>query len=155
MSKETKTTETKSSFGIVNAILELLGLGDAGQLDKFFTKQVKGIKRNIRALKQNIDVLKSNFEQAKEELEEKIEDAREYVQNAYLAVKVEDIKNNAAIDDFEYTYWENIKLRERELKSLEDALLEAESDHKDKVEEKEKEIARMNDRIKKITSFKK
>lgn len=155
MSKETKTTEVKSSFGIVNAILGLLGLDDAGQLDKFFNRQIKQIKRNIKNLNQNIDVLKGNFETAKEELEEKIEDAVEYVRNAYMAIKIEDIKNNGAIEEFEASYWYNIREKEYDLERLEKQLIKLESDNKDAIEAKEEEIARMNTRIKKITSFKK
>ena len=152
MSKETKTTE--STFGIVNAIVAIFELSDAGVLNKFYTKQVKRLKRNIKTFNQNIEAAKGNFDATKEELKERIEDATEYVRDAYLAVDVESIKNNAAIDEFEVTYWNTISKRQTELKSLKEQMIRLEDAHADEIKAVEVDIADMKAAIDKIVKFK-
>ena len=152
MSKETKTTE--STFGIVNAIVAIFKLNDAGVLNKFYTKQVKRLKRNIKTYNQNIEASNGNFDALKEDLKDRIEDAIEYVRDAYLAVDVESIKNNAGIGEFEVTYWNTISKRQTELKSLKEQMIRLEDAHADEIKAVEVDIADMKAAIDKIVKFK-
>ena len=152
MSKETKTTE--STFGIVNAIVAIFELSDAGVLNKFYTKQVKRLKRNIKTFNQNIEAAKGNFDATKEELKERIEDATEYVRDAYLAVDVESIKNNAGIGEFEVKYWSTIAQKQNELEALKDEMNDLETSHADEIKTIEIDIANMKKAIDKIVKFK-
>ena len=155
MSKEKETTQVTSKYKIVELIAKLLKQDDASLLEKFYDKQVRNFERNIKVLKQNKVAAASNYDVYKSEIEEKVEDAEGYLKDAYLAVKIEDIKNNAQMDVFEANYWSNIKLREEELKELKDYLNEDKSDYDDEIEAIDSEIKHYEERIKLIKEFSK
>lgn len=162
MTKVTKTSEVKSSYGIVNAILDKFSLLDNGrlkelynktQLEKFYNKEIKVLKRDIKALKQNINIEENNSETKKEEIDEKIEDATGYIRDAYLSVKIEDIINNKTIDNFKQIYWDNISIEEKRLSALEEIIIVNKEETETNIARFESDIKLREDRISKIKAF--
>ena len=147
---ETKTEK----LGIVNAIMHILKLDDAGKIEKFFVRQTKEAAQNASGIRTNMGIKKTQLEASIQKLEDKIEDAREAVKDAYTNVKVEDVATNADMESFSSKYWGKIRDAEDEVSKLEEELKFI----KEKAGEEEKEdlaqIAKWESRIVKIKDFK-
>lgn len=152
---KTETTEAKSKYALVNLIMKVLKLDDAGILEKFFDKQVKRLNRDIKTSEQNIKAITSNFEVKRDELLEQIEDAEEAVINAYTAINPDDLKNNAAMAEFEEDYWNRITIAENDVQNLKDDLVDLEDNYKAEVKEIEADIKGFKESIEIIENFKK
>ena len=147
---ETKTEK----LGIVNAIMHILKLDDAGKIEKFFVRQTKEAAQSVSGIKTNMGIKKTQLEASIQKLEDKIEDAREAVKDAYTNVKVEDVATNADMESFSSKYWGKIRDAEDKVSKLEEELKFI----KEKAGEEEKEdlaqIAKWESRIVKIKDFK-
>ena len=147
---ETKTEK----LGIVNAIMHILKLDDAGKIEKFFVRQTKEAAQNASGIRTNMGIKKTQLEASIQKLEDKIEDAREAVKDAYTNVKVEDVATNADMESFSSKYWGKIRDAEDKVSKLEEELKFI----KEKAGEEEKEdlaqIAKWESRIVKIKDFK-
>lgn len=155
MTKKTEATEPKSKYALVNLILRKPGLSDEGILDKFFDKQVKRLSRDIKTSEQNIKAITSNYEVDKDKLLEDIEDAEEALVDAYKAINPEDLKNNAAMAQFEQSYWANIAIAEAKVEALKADLTDLEDAYKAEVKEIESDIKGFKGSIGIIENFKK
>jgi len=144
----TKTTAKQSegilSFPIVKAILHLLNLDDAGQISKFFEKEVKRLKTDIKTLEGNKTVVIMDRDRKIEALNDSLEDAKQNLEDAKLLITVEDVKNNAAIDDFRDDYWQNIYAKRNAIDQLEKQLVNTTKDFEEKIEKIDKQIANKN-----------
>ena len=147
---ETKTEK----LGIVNAIMHILKLDDAGKIEKFFVRQTKEAAQNASGIRTNMGIKKTQLEASIQKLEDKIEDAREAVKDAYTNVKVEDVATHADMESFSSKYWGKIRDAEDKVSKLEEELKFI----KEKAGEEEKEdlaqIAKWESRIAKIKNFK-
>ncbi len=111
----TGNAEPKSAtkqFSIVTRIAALLGLDDAGKIQKYFTREVKKLERGITSIEANQKSAKLTYDIAAIELTENIEDAQQAVEDAYEAVDVDSIKSNADCDHFASGYWNAIEAAE-------------------------------------------
>lgn len=144
------TTKESSKFGIVRTIMAVLALGESGQLDNFFMKQIKAFKKEIAKLEHNLETLRMNFNNRRDDLKEEIEDAKESLQLAYAEIAPEDINSNERQKEFAVRYWRNIENKEREIDTLESTLEGISDRYKDEAKNVKTQVKVINARISKI-----
>ena len=125
---------------LVNKIMSILKLDDAGKLEKFFAGEVKSIKNGIKAIEMNKQTAALQHEMALSGIDSQIEDAEEALKDAYTAVTMDDISNNDAMKSFSEKYWSNIEAKENKLQRLKD-------DRRARIEAYDKELERRNEKI--------
>ena len=126
---------------LVEKIMSILKLDEAGKVSKFFESLVKDSKRAIAQLESNKKAETIEYEQRKDELTEKLEDAKEAVESAYENVTLDNVKNNEAINQYKEVYLRNIRNAEYFVKQIEEALKELEENYKDAISDIEEDIA--------------
>jgi len=143
------STQVKESkkLGIVEKIMRKLQLGDEGKIGSFFDKQVKKSEKAIRDLKRNQETLKNRYEDDVVDLKDKLQDAQEALKDAYENVTPEDVHNNAAMLEFESTYWRGVGIAKHEVERLEKSLEAKKENYTDEMKVIEKEIEAHQDRI--------
>jgi len=149
--KTTTQSEGIFSFPIVKVIMNLLKMDDAGQISKFFEKEVKRLKTDIKTLEGNKTVVIMDRDRKIEALNDSLEDAKQNLEDAKLLITVEDVKNNAAIDYFRDNYWQNIYAKRNAIDQLEKQLVNTTKDFEEKIERIDKQIANKNLDIDMIT----
>lgn len=147
----TKVKEVVVEFAIVKKVMALLGLDDAGKVNKFFSYLKKQDERAIAQLEANKKSDKLQYDIDVEDLEAQIEDAADAVEAAYLNVKPEDVQTNADIEGFSSTYWYNVQQAESRLESLKKRLENKQEAFKKSNEELDEQIKKYKTRIDKIT----
>ena len=152
MSKEVEAAQGANVFSaLVTKIMAILKLDDAGKLSKFFEGEVKKIKNGIKAIELNKQTAALQHEMTLSEIDDKIEGAEEALRDAYTAVKVEDIATNDAMKAFSDQYWYNIDLKEQSLNNLKEERETIIKIYDEKLETRNKNIARQEARIKAIS----
>lgn len=141
------STQTTKKLSIVEKIMRKLQLGDEGKIGSFFEKQVDKSRKAIRDLNRNKETLKNRYEDDVTDLKDKLQDAQEALNDAYENVTPEDVKSNAAMLEFESTYWAGVKSAKREVERLEKALENREKTHKEEIEAVDKEVAAHQERM--------
>ncbi len=149
--KTTQQSEGILSFPIVKAIMHILKMDDAGQINKFFEKEVKRLKTDIKTLEGNKTVVIMDRDREIEKLNDTLEDAKQNLEDAKLAITVENVKNNAAIDDFRNYYWGNVYAKRDSIDYLEKKLVNTTKMFEEKIEKIDKQIANKNLDIDMIT----
>ena len=150
--KKPVVKDQKSIYSsLVAKIMSILKLDDAGKVSKFFDREVKIFKRLIVQIEANIKTSEIQHNIDNVASDEKIEDALEAVENAYMAVRLDEIEDNAAMELFRDSYWDKITNAEKSLKYLiERKKVSQEIYDKDKVDAKEM-IIKYKARINKIS----
>lgn len=151
MSTKQQQPEGIFSFPIVKKIMHLLKMDDAGQINKFFEKEVKRLKIDIKTLEGNKTVVIMNRDRFIEALNDSLEDAKQNLEDARLAITVEDVKNNGAIDYFRDSYWSNIYEKREIIERLEKELVNTTKKFEESIEAIDKSIAKKNLDIDMIT----
>ena len=152
MSNKVEAAQGANVFSaLVTKIMAILKLDDAGKLSKFFEGEVKKIKNGIKAIELNKQTAALQHEMALSEIDDKIEGAEEALRDAYTAVKVEDIATNDAMKAFSDQYWYNIDLKEQSLNNLKEERETIIKIYDEKLETRNKNIARQEARIKAIS----
>ena len=152
MSNKVEAAQGANVFSaLVTKIMAILKLDDAGRLSKFFEGEVKKIKNGIKAIELNKQTAALQHEMALSEIDDKIEGAEEALRDAYTAVKVEDIATNDAMKAFSDQYWYNIDLKEQSLNNLKEERETIIKIYDEKLETRNKNIARQEARIKAIS----
>jgi len=146
----TKVEKSPVYTGIVAKVMAILGLDEAGRVQKFFKGEIKTINRLITKLEANKQTNKINFDEKVSNLQEEIEDATEAVENAYTSVNIEKIKDNASMKAFGTRYWSVVSDAEHALKVLKERLADAREDNKAGIKDGNEQIARYKERIAKI-----
>jgi len=154
MANKTDEKKMTSKYGIVNMIMKDRKLGDDGTLEKFFDKQVKHLKREIKIRDQNIDASTTNYENKEDELLDELEDAKEALTDAYKDVDPDKIKNNANINAFEEEYWTKINRLKNSISTIEYSLKVHKAYYTSTIENYEKEIEELTQKINLIKNFK-
>lgn len=144
-------TETTFTGKLINKILAVLKIGDAGKIKNFLDKQVKKMNRNITALKENIRSMEFNLKAELDNLDEQIEDAKEVLESSYTAITSSDVETNAKQDTFAPSYWDGIERATEQLENLERKRKEKQELHDKAVEEIQKQISEYEFRVKKLT----
>ena len=147
MSEEVKPNLKKV---VVAKVMSILKLDDDGRLDKFYDKQIKIFKDFIKNIKNNSGTLEVKFDQDCDKLNDDIQDAKEALDDAYAAIKPEDVANNESMKAFGLVYWENIEEKERVITALEEKLEKVIKLYEEGVKERSKKIAMYEARIAKI-----
>ena len=127
---------------LVEKIMSILKLDEAGKISKFFESLVKDSKRAIAQLESNKKAAAIEYEQEKDELTEQLEDAREAVEAAYENVTLENVKNNEAINRYKEIYLEGISSAEDKVKYFEEELSDLEEEYNSNIEAIEEQIAK-------------
>ena len=148
------TTNAVKELAIVKAVMALLKLDDAGKISKFFNQEIKAAKEAISGLKLNLQVKALEYQQEVSKSDKAIEDAKEAVNDAFVAVTVEDVANNAKSTAFADTYWYNVKRAEDTLEALEEQAKQSKEAYDKAVEKINDQIAKYQARIDKIEKFK-
>jgi len=115
---------TVKKVGLVERVVAILGLDDAGKMQKFFNKEKKDAQREIKKVDTNKNISKMNYENSLEELNLRLEDAQERYDDAKVAIVPENVVNNDAMADFSRTYWGLIKSRKNEVSRIEEEIIE-------------------------------
>ena len=148
MSNKVEAAQGANVFSaLVTKIMAILKLDDAGKLSKFFEGEVKKIKNGIKAIELNKQTAALQHEMTLSEIDDKIEGAEEALRDAYTAVKVEDIATNDAMKAFSDQYWYNIDLKEQSLNNLKEERETIIKIYDEKLETRNKNIARQEARI--------
>lgn len=138
---------------VVAKVMAFLKLDDCGRVDKFFDKQVKAFKDKIKVLERNATTAEIKFSQVTDKYNDNLEDAKESLEEAYLAIKPEDISSNEAIDRFSVSYWANIEAKERAIEKLNDDMKAQQEAYDEEAEENAEQIALLKARIAKISEL--
>lgn len=134
-------------LGIVKKVMAFLKLDEAGKIGNFFEKQIKIAEKAIRDLKRNKVTLENMHKDLIEDFDGRIEDAKINLQEAYRNVTLEDVANNAAIADFQDTYWGRISAAKEVIEDLESDLEAATERYEMNIEEIDEEIELYEERI--------
>ena len=148
MSEEVKPSLKKV---VVAKVMSILKLDDDGRLDRFYDKQIKIFKDFIKNIKNNSGTLEVKFDQDCDKLNDDIQDAKEALDDAYAAIKPEDVANNESMKAFGLVYWENIEEKERVVKALEEKLEKVKKLYEEGVKERSEKMAMYEARIAKIS----
>jgi len=146
----TKTDKNPVYTGIVAKVMAILGLDEAGKIQKFFKGEIKQLNRNITKLEANKQTNKINFDEVISNSKEEIEDATEAVENAYTAINIREINDNAAMKAFSTRYWRNVSAAEETLSILIEGLAISRENNKEKIKDINEQIAKYKARIAKI-----
>ena len=137
-------SENKENKGtgnaLVDAILKILKLDEAGQVSKFINKTIKGLERDVVTYDRKIVNLEHNAEGDMSALEEQLEDLKEAFSASHTAITIDDIKTNEAANDFRPRYLANIRrcevaveAKEQEIADLKESLEESKKVVQDKI----------------------
>jgi flagellar biosynthesis chaperone FliJ len=136
---------------LVAKICELLKIGEEGKVAAFFARQLRSLNTNLGKAQRNLESLKAQKNEVMVEYQDGIEDATIAVDDAFLAVDVERIGNNANSDDFAFEYWSRISEAEARLESITKEKESAEEHWNNQIEEAEKVVAHLKKRIETIS----
>jgi hypothetical protein len=143
-----------TEFAIVKRIMNILKLDEAGKISKFFESIVKDAKRAIAQLESNKKSLALQYEIDVDQHNEKIEDAVGVVESAYDNVTLENVKTNADIEKFKYSYLDNVAAAEYSLVTAQKKLEKYKENYTKQIEQIDEQIAKYQARIDKIVSLK-
>jgi hypothetical protein len=144
--EELKTTGNK----LVDSILKILKLDDAGKILKFINKTIKEVEVEVGSYERKNINLKNNYDGALDVLEGNLEDLEEAFVDSFTAIKLEDIITNEAATKFRPTYKTGIKnagaavkAKKKEIDELKESLNEATQKNKDQISMREELIKAM------------
>jgi len=136
---------------IVEKIMALLQIGEAGKIQHFFDKQVKTLNREINGLNKNKETLEYNCEQIIDNLKEQLEDAEVELESSYLNVSIADVDTNAKQDEFSDVYWSRVEKAESKVKNIRAEILLNEEKLKEELKSIDAQISERKRRISKIS----
>jgi hypothetical protein len=151
MTTKSKSTEKRS---LVQRIMAVLGLDDAGKIQKFFDREKKSCEKKIKALETNKNVAKMNYENELASLHDELEDKQDSYEDAKLAITPEDVNTNSEMDYFSSTYWENLKSKLKEIELIEKKITKIEENYIKEIAELDSQIQEYKDRISIIEELK-
>ena len=111
MAQNPQATTAKPTT-VLERIKAFFKLDDAGRVENFFKSEIKAMLLRIRAIEMNMksDELKLEIDLAT--IDSTIEDAVQGIEDAYTAVKPEDVTNNESMTKFSPKYWKAIESAE-------------------------------------------
>jgi len=143
-----KNQTPKSMFAKVAAFLKL---GDEGKLQSFYTRLQRTVEQDIKKLTTSRSLLVSNFQETTEQYQYDLQDAAEAVDSAWMNVTPEQVSTNELQAAFMGQYLEGVSRAEAKVTALEDARERAAQAHKEALENIDKQIARYNTLLVRIT----
>ena len=136
---------------VLERIKAFFKLDDAGRVENFFKNEIKAMRLKIRANEMNMksDELKLEIDLAT--IDSTIEDAVQGIEDAYTAVKPEDVTNNESMTRFSPKYWKAIESAEALVLSLQKEREAIVQSYEEELKLNKAEIALLNTRIAKLS----
>ena len=150
MAQNSQTPAVKPTT-VLERIKAFFKLDDAGRVENFLKNEIKAMRLRIRAIEMNIqsDELKLVIDLAT--IDSVIEDAVQGIEDAYTAVKPEDVTNNESMNKFSPKYWKAIESAEALVVSLQKDREEIVKSYEEELKSNKAEIALLNARIAKLS----
>ena len=150
MAQNSQTPATKT-LTVLERIKAFFKLDDAGRVENFFKSEIKAMRLKIRAIEMNMksDELKLEIDLAT--LNSTIEDAIQGIEDAYTAVKPEDVTNNESMTKFSPKYWKAIESAEALVMDLQKEREKIVQYYEEELKSNKAEIALLNARIAKLS----
>ena len=150
MAQNSQTPAVKPTT-VLERIKAFFKLDDAGRVENFFKNEIKAMRLKIRATEMNMksDELKLEIDLAT--IDSTIEDAVQGIEDAYTAVKPEDVTNNESMTRFSPKYWKAIESAEALVVSLQKEREAIVQSYEEELKSNKAEIALLNARIAKLS----
>ena len=150
MAQNSQTPAVKPTT-VLERIKAFFKLDDAGRVENFFKNEIKAMRLKIRATEMNMksDELKLEIDLAT--IDSTIEDAVQGIEDAYTAVKPEDVTNNESMTRFSPKYWKAIEAAEALVVSLQKEREAIVQSYEEELKLNKAEIALLNARIAKLS----
>lgn len=150
MAQNSQTPATKT-LTVLERIKAFFKLDDAGRVENFFKNEIKAMRLRNRAIEMNMksDELKLEIDLAT--IDSRIEDAVQGIEDAYTAVKPEDVTNNESMTKFSPKYWKAIETAENLVVSLQKEREAIVQYYEEELKSNKAEIALLNARIAKLS----
>ena len=150
MAQNSQTPAVKPTT-VLERIKAFFKLDDAGRVENFFKNEIKAMRLRIRAMEMNIqsDELKLVIDLAT--IDSTIEDAVQGIEDAYTAVKPEDVTNNESMTRFSPKYWKAIESAEALVVSLQKEREAIVQSYEEELKVNKAGIALLNARIAKLS----
>ena len=148
---QTKTATTAKPTTVLERIKAFFKLDDVGRVENFFKNEIKAMRLRIRAIEMNMksDELKLEIDLAT--IDSTIEDAVQGIEDAYTAVKPEDVTNNESMTKFSPKYWKAIESAEALVLSLQKEREAIVQSYEEELKSNKAEIALLVARIAKLS----
>lgn len=117
MAQNSQTPAVKPTT-VLERIKAFFKLDDAGRVENFFKSEIKAMLLKIRAIEMNMKSNELKLEIELATIDSTIEDAVQGIEDAYTAVKPEDVTNNESMTKFSPKYWKAIESAEALVVSL-------------------------------------
>lgn len=150
MAQNSQTPAVKPTT-VLERIKAFFKLDDAGRVENFFKNEIKAMRLKIRATEMNMksDELKLEIDLAT--IDSTIEDAVQGIEDAYTAVKPEDVTNNESMTKFSPKYWKAIESAEALVVSLQKEREAIVQSYEEELKSNKAEIALLVARIAKLS----
>ena len=150
MAQNSQTPAVKPTT-VLERIKAFFKLDDAGRVENFFKNEIKAMRLKIRATEMNMksDELKLEIDLAT--IDSTIEDAVQGIEDAYTAVKPEDVTNNESMTRFSPKYWKAIESAEALVASLQKEREAIVQSYEEELKSNKAEIALLVARIAKLS----
>lgn len=150
MAQNSQTPAVKPTT-VLERIKAFFKLDDAGRVENFFKNEIKAMRLKIRATEMNMksDELKLEIDLAT--IDSTIEDAVQGIEDAYTAVKPEDVTNNESMTRFSPKYWKAIESAEALVVSLQKEREAIVQSYEEELKSNKAEIALLVARIAKLS----
>ena len=150
MAQNSQTPAVKPTT-VLERIKAFFKLDDAGRVENFFKSEIRAMRLRIRAIEMNMksDELKLEIDLAT--IDSTIEDTVQSIEDAYTAVKPEDVTNNESMTKFSPKYWKAIESAEALVVSLQKEREELVQSYEEELKLNKAEIALLNARIAKLS----
>ena len=145
-----EATQETQKLSVLDRIKKLLKLDDAGRVEKFFTRETKKMLNNIDTLEMNKQAKAFELKTTLYQIDSDLEDANQAVEDAFDAIKPENVVNNDVMDSFSYQYWANIDQAERRVKTLEERRKQTVEAAAEEARLKDEKIAKYKYRISRL-----
>ena len=150
MAQNSQTPAVKPTT-VLERIKAFFKLDDAGRVENFFKNEIKAMRLKIRATEMNMQSDKLKLEIELATIDSTIEDAVQGIEDAYTAVKPEDVTNNESMTKFSPKYWKAIESAEALVLSLQKEREAIVQSYEEELKLNKAEIALLNTRIAKLS----
>lgn len=150
MAQNSQTPAVKPTT-VLERIKAFFKLDDAGRVENFFKSEIKAMLLKIRAIEMNMKSNELKLEIELATIDSTIEDALQGIEDAYTAVKPEDVTNNESMTKFSPKYWKAIEAAEATVVSLQQEREEIVKFYAEELKDNTTEIAMLKARIAKLS----
>ena len=150
MAQNSQTPAVKPTT-VLERIKAFFKLDDAGRVENFFKSEIKAMMLKIRAIEMNMKSNELKLEIELATIDSTIEDALQGIEDAYTAVKPEDVTNNESMTKFSPKYWKAIEVAEASVVSLQREREEIIKFYADELKNNTTEVSILKARIAKLS----